>query len=125
MKNEVSSVVPTAFSSGAQKLGQPVPLSNFVVEEKRSRSQPAQAKLPRRSSCSRGLVNARSVALSRSTAYWSGVSSLRHSSSLWVTSNVPAARGAAPHQGELAAAARAATPPVKRRRLVIIVQISR
>jgi len=69
MKNEVSSVVPTAFSSGAQKLGQPVPLSNFVVEEKRSRSQPAQAKLPRRSSCSSGLVNARSVALSRRTAY--------------------------------------------------------
>ena len=37
---------PTALSSGAQKLGQPVPLSNFVVEENRSRSQPAQANVP-------------------------------------------------------------------------------
>jgi hypothetical protein len=31
--------VPTDFSNGAQKLGHPVPLSNLVVEEKRSRSQ--------------------------------------------------------------------------------------
>jgi hypothetical protein len=29
----------TALSSGAQKLGQPVPLSNFVVEENRSRNR--------------------------------------------------------------------------------------
>ena len=43
MKNEVSSEVPMAPSSGAQKLGQPVPLSNFVSEEKRCSSQPAQA----------------------------------------------------------------------------------
>src|SRR5262245_35716077 len=106
MKSEVSSVVPTAFSSGAQKLGQPVPLSNFVVEENRSRSHPAQAKLPRRSSCSSALVNGRSVPFSRSTAYWSGVRSLRHSSSVWVTSKVPEAREAAVHQGELAATAK-------------------
>ena len=33
-------VVPTALSSGAQKLGQPVWLSNLVVEENRARSQP-------------------------------------------------------------------------------------
>jgi len=39
--NDVSFVVPIAPSSGAQKLGQPVPLSNLVVEENRSRSQPS------------------------------------------------------------------------------------
>jgi hypothetical protein len=44
----MSVVVPTAFSSGFQKLGQPVPLSNFVADEKTSRSQPAQANAPRR-----------------------------------------------------------------------------
>jgi hypothetical protein len=49
------------LSIGAQKLGQPVPLSNFVVEEKSSSSHPAQAKTPRRSSCSNGLVKGRSV----------------------------------------------------------------
>jgi len=54
--------VPTALSSGAQKLGQPVPLSNLVVDEKRSRLHPAQAKVPLRDSCSNGLVNGRSVA---------------------------------------------------------------
>jgi hypothetical protein len=56
MKKERSSFVTTALSSGARKLGQPVPLSNFVAEEKRSAPQPAQAKIPFRSSCSRGLV---------------------------------------------------------------------
>jgi hypothetical protein len=40
----------TALSSGAQKLGQPVPLSNFVEEEKRSRPHPAQAKIPQSAS---------------------------------------------------------------------------
>ena len=87
MPNDVA-LVPIAPSSGAQKLGQPVPLSNFVVDENRSRSQPAQVKLPRRCSVSSGLVNGRSVALSRSTAYWFGVRSFRHSSSVCVTSNV-------------------------------------
>src|SRR5512134_2272324 len=43
VKNRVrSSEVPMAFSSGAQKLGQPVPLSNLVVEENRGKLQPAQ-----------------------------------------------------------------------------------
>ena len=65
MPKDVSRVVPTAWGRGAQKLGQPVPLSNFVVEENKSRSQPAQAKLPVRFSCSSGLVNGISVALSR------------------------------------------------------------
>jgi hypothetical protein len=68
MPNDVSRVVPTAFSSGAQKLGHPVRLSYFVVDENASRSHPAQAKLPRRVSCRSGLVNGRSVPLLRSTA---------------------------------------------------------
>ena len=63
MPNDVSFVVPIALSSGAQKLGQPVPLSNLVVEENRSRSQPAQTNVPRRSSCRSALVNGRSVSL--------------------------------------------------------------
>ena len=38
-----SSVMPTAFTSaGAQKLGQPLPLSNLVSETKSSLPQPAQ-----------------------------------------------------------------------------------
>ena len=37
---------PTALSSGCQKLGQPVPLSNLVSDENSGRSQPAQAKVP-------------------------------------------------------------------------------
>jgi hypothetical protein len=69
MPKERSRAVPTAFSIGAQKLGQPVPLSYLVVYENTSRSQPTQAKLPRRFSCSSGLVYGRSVALCRSTAY--------------------------------------------------------
>ena len=64
--------MPTALSSGAQKLGQPVPLSNLVSEENRARSQPAQPKVPSRCSSSSGLVNGRSVAACRSTAYWVG-----------------------------------------------------
>ena len=63
MPSDVVLVVPTALVSGAQKLGQPVPLSNLVVDENRSRSQPAQAKMPARCSFSSGLVNGRSVAL--------------------------------------------------------------
>ena len=46
MKKLLSVAVTTAFSIGAQKLGQPVPLSNFVVEENSGRSQPAQWKVP-------------------------------------------------------------------------------
>jgi hypothetical protein len=94
MPKVVSLVSPTAPSSGAQKLGQPVWLSNFVVEENRSRAQPAQAKVPARCSSSSGLVKGRSVPLCCRTAYCSGVSSVRHSASLWVTSNAP---GAAKH----------------------------
>ena len=33
MKNELSSLVPIASGSDSQKLGQPVPESNFVSDE--------------------------------------------------------------------------------------------
>ena len=78
--------MPTAFSSGFQKLGQPVPLSNLVFDENSGRSQPAQAKVPSRFSLSSGLVYGRSVAASRSTANWFGERSFFHSASVWVTS---------------------------------------
>ncbi len=43
MKKRLSTVLPTALSSGLKKLGQPVPLLNFVSEENSGRSQPAQS----------------------------------------------------------------------------------
>jgi len=42
MKKLRSVSVSTASSSGAQKLGHPVPLLNFVSEEKSGCPQPAQ-----------------------------------------------------------------------------------
>src|SRR5262245_26499894 len=122
MPYEVSLVVPTALSSGAQKLGQPVRLSNFVVDENRSRSQPAQAKLPRRFSCRRGLVKGRSVELCRSTAYWSGVSRSLQSASVRVTSNVSAAIGGLARI--TAAAAKPIPPVIMSDRLVIMAELS-
>src|SRR6185295_16821671 len=86
MPSETSFVVPIALSSGAQKLGQPVPLSNFVADENRSSEQPAHANVPLRFSCSRSLVKGGSVASCRRTWYASGVSNFRHSASVWVTS---------------------------------------
>ena len=68
MPKDLSSVVPTAFSIGAQKLGQPVRLSYLVSEENRSSAQPAQANVPFRFSCNNGLVNGRSVPDRRRTA---------------------------------------------------------
>jgi len=70
MPNDPSAVVPTALASGAQKLGQPVPLSNFVFDENRSSWQPAQANTPLRCSSFNGLLNGRSVPSRRSTSYW-------------------------------------------------------
>jgi hypothetical protein len=42
ISNELSLRVVIACGSGAQKLGQPVPLSNFVFDEYSGRAQPAQ-----------------------------------------------------------------------------------
>src|SRR5262245_44608260 len=86
MTSDMSLVIPRALSRRAQKLGHPVRLSNFVVEENRSSWHPPQVKVPRRFSRSKALVNGGSVALSRSTAYWAGVRSLCHSVSLCETS---------------------------------------
>ena len=46
MPNDRSSWVFTASSSGAQKLGQPVPLSNFVDEENRSEAAAGASESP-------------------------------------------------------------------------------
>src|SRR5688572_30466509 len=62
-----SVVVSTAPSIGAQKLGQPVRLSNFVSDEKRSAPQPAHRNTPSRYSLLRGLVPGRSVPCMRNT----------------------------------------------------------
>ena len=87
--------MPTACSNGAQKLGQPVPLSNLVVEENSSSPQPAQVKVPLRCSLSKGLLKGASVPLRLSTAYWLGLRSVRHSASVCVTAKrSPAKAGA-------------------------------
>src|SRR6266851_4026337 len=88
MKRRRSLVVPTAPSSGAQKLGHPVRLSNLVSEENRGRSHPAQWYAPGPYSLSRALVPARSVPCSRSTRNCSGVSCARHSPSLLTISKL-------------------------------------
>src|ERR1700722_6663220 len=123
MPKELPRVVLTALSNGAQKLGQPVPLSNLVVEANRSRSHPAQVNVPRRASCNSGLVKGRSVSLCRSTAYWSGVRRLRHSASLWVTANVSVACDVGVCHDAPATAAKPTAPPVNSSRLFIILQI--
>jgi hypothetical protein len=86
MKRVVSVSSTTALFIACQKLGQPVPLSNLVVDEKRGRSQPAQLKTPARFSLLSGLVKGVSVPALRSTRYWSGRNSFCHSASVRVIS---------------------------------------
>jgi hypothetical protein len=106
--------VLTALSIGAQKLGQPVPLSNFVFDENSGRSHPTQAKSPARPSCRRGLVNGPSVPSCRSTAYWSAVRSFYHSASVCVTcSSVAACAEPASRRPTAGIAARPPTLPFK------------
>src|SRR4051812_19083340 len=90
MKKLVSLEVPTASPSGCQKLGQPVPLSNFVTEENSGSAQPAQAKVPLRFSRLSGLEPARSVPCWRSTLYCAELRMRRHSASSFSTSNLAA-----------------------------------
>ena len=66
------------------KLGQPVPESNFVSEANSSAPQPAQWYMPGVFSSTYGPVNARSVPALRRISYCSGVSSARHSSSVFL-----------------------------------------
>ncbi len=62
MPSVLSRFSPTAEGSGCQKLGQPVPLSNFVFEENSSRRQPrSKQKRPARCSSFKGLLKGRSV----------------------------------------------------------------
>ncbi len=117
MPKVVSRSSPTASCSGAQKLGQPVPLSNLVEEENSGSAQPAQVKVPRRCSLLSGLLNGRSVLCRRSTLYWAGVSCSRHCASLRMTSNWRAGAAGAAGAGLLQAVspnrpAAAAMPPI-------------
>src|SRR3546814_1213719 len=79
--------LPISLGRGRQKLGQPVPLSNFVPDENRGKRHPAQRNTPLRCSSLRGLEKGRSVAALRSTAYCRGVRRFFHSASERLTSN--------------------------------------
>src|SRR5438445_7848550 len=72
-------------AAGWVKLGQPVPLSNLSSARNNSVPQPAHEYRPGSWSSHNAPVNGRSVPRWRSTRYCSGVSSRRHSSSLFVT----------------------------------------
>ena len=67
MKKLSSSVVPIAPSSGAKKLGQPVPLSNLRSATNSGCPQPAHENVPARFSCSSAHDPGRSVPWPRST----------------------------------------------------------
>src|ERR1700761_6981994 len=71
--------------AGSVKLGQPVPESNLVPELNSSVPQPTHLYMPVPFSFTKGPVKARSVPPRRVTSYCSGVSSWRHSSSLFTT----------------------------------------
>src|SRR5450631_2889654 len=81
MPRLLSVVVTTALGSGAKKLGQPVPLSNFVDDSNSGEPQAAQAYMPARYSLLSGLVPARSVPCLRMTEKVSEGNSFFHSSS--------------------------------------------
>src|ERR1700675_3652976 len=81
MPRLLSVVVPTALGSGAKKLGQPVPLSNFVDDSNSEKPQAAQAYMPARCSLLSGLVPARSVPCLRMTEKVSAGNFFFHSSS--------------------------------------------
>src|SRR4051812_2755423 len=121
-----SSVLPTAFSSGCQKLGQPVPLSNLVSDENSGRSQPAQAKMPLRCSLSSGLEPGRSVPSLRRISYCCGVNCFRHSASVFSISNFSAAlAGEIRSQRKAASAARLAAEASRMRRSIMMVSMAR
>ena len=61
-----------AFGKGSQKLGHPVPLSNFLEELNNGNSQPAHRKTPSLFSLFKGLLKALSVPSSLKTWKASG-----------------------------------------------------
>ena len=65
MPKDESVEVPMPPLIGVQKLGQPVPLSNFVLEAKTALPSAAQTKVHLRCSLSSAEVNGRSVPSSR------------------------------------------------------------
>lgn len=67
---------------GARKLGHPVPESYLAAEAKSGEAQPAHVKTPTRFSELRALLQGRSVAARRNTAYDSGLKLARHSASV-------------------------------------------
>src|SRR6202022_1484900 len=69
--------------TGSQKLGQPVPDSNFVLELNSSAPQAAQVYVPSALVWTYLPVNGRSVPFARRMSYCSGVSSARHSASVF------------------------------------------
>jgi hypothetical protein len=66
--------VATASGKGRKKLGQPVPLSNLVDDEKRGSEHPAQVNKPRLCSLFSELENGGSVPASRKMAKRAGPS---------------------------------------------------
>src|SRR5690606_41317258 len=68
IQSELSSLVPMAPGIWSQKLGQPVPLSNFLSASNNAWSQPAHRNVPARFSSLSGEEKGRSVSSCRSTA---------------------------------------------------------
>src|SRR5262245_64942171 len=100
MNHERSSCSLTApISTGAQKLGHPVPESNLVVEENSGAPQHTQLNMPARFARLRGLVNAGSVPCWRVTRYCSGVSVVSHARAGLMTFVVRSAAGSGPLGG--------------------------
>src|SRR5712691_11240359 len=86
--NLKSRLVANASGIVVKKLGQPVPLSNFIAEVKSGKPQPAQTNTPGRFSSLSGLVKGRSVPSRRSTSNCGGVRSCFHSASECLSGSV-------------------------------------
>src|SRR6266850_2831591 len=80
-----------SLAMGCQKLGQPVPESNFAAELKSGNSQATHSKMPCSWISLRGLENGASVPFSSVTLYWSGFRIRFHSSLVLVTFLTPCA----------------------------------
>src|SRR5437868_9616222 len=77
-----------------KKLGQPVPLSNFICEVNKGSVQPAQTNTPARFSPFKALEKGRSVASLRKTANWGSGRTCRHSASVRCSGAVDCATSA-------------------------------